>query len=173
MTPSVNACDWQKRSILSLLARKELQSCFDLIWDPSKTSVAILQARNHVDPERAIQWLLEVMSIDPDSRDIRNQSALIYAVKAGFREAVTMLLERNECTLVMKKQSLIHAAEERDEEIVQLLLISLELSIQLSNYHNVFDAVSTEGRYQAAVSQDGAMSRSVFSPLDVGDRLLS
>ena len=123
MTPLINACDEEGRSILSLLAGKELRRCFELTWNTAKTSAAIAQARNRLDPVLAIRWLLEVKGIDTDSRDSRNENALIHAVKAGFSEVVSVLLDRPECDLGMKRRSLIHAVKEGFEEIVHLLLV--------------------------------------------------
>ena len=106
LTPSLNACDMEGRSILSLLAGKELLRCFKLIWNTKKTSAAIPHAWDRLAPALAIRWLLEVKSIDPNIRDKGDENALIHAAKAGFPEAISMLWDRSECDLEMKRQSL-------------------------------------------------------------------
>src|ERR1700761_8510025 len=125
MTPSVNARNVEGRSILSLLVGRELQRCLELVWNTSKTSAAILQAWNRLDPVLAIRWLLEVKSIDVNNRDVRNQNALIHATKVGFRRAVAMLLDHSKCALETKKRSLIYAVNAGRDEIAYLLLTSI------------------------------------------------
>ena len=152
MTPSINAYDDEGRSILSLLAGREPQRCFELTWNTAKTSASILHAWNRLDPVLAIQWLLGVKNIDTDSRDMRNENALIHAVKAGFLEAVSMLLYRPECNVGTKRRCLLHAVERGHEEIAHILLSSIAPPVQ--DQLSSFNAISVQG-LRTIISQEG------------------
>ena len=94
MNPKITCLSDQKgRTILSLLAERDLEAVVDLLRAQIEVSERALFTWSQLRPEVGIEILLRQPNVQVDAKDTDGRTALSFAARSGFAAAVRLLVD--------------------------------------------------------------------------------